>query len=296
VTGLPTWNLESHASLKAARFARTEDETPLDNFVKEVAMKRILRIPTLALLVVPIVALSVPALAQDCPVPGPFEPCTGCHVPGLNPNVQLAYDTWVDSEHLNGVTFGPDRCKNCHQPFRADEPCGEPDREYGIECATCHTDHTDDCDRELRVWDRTVCDYGPRIEHDNLNELCLTCHDRPDLQGHSAFDAPPQGWAKVMIEQKDVQCVDCHMPIVPFTDTYGNETEGRTHDWNVAANLPYSCGTMPGGCHFNKDDEWALKQIEKKKIHGGERGSRVLLEGRRQPAHLRNHGQRESLE
>ena len=232
-------------------------------------MKRILRIPALAVLVLPILALSVPALAEDCPIPGPYEPCTGCHVPGLNPNVQLAFDTWVRQRASQRCDVRSRlRCKNCHQPFRADEPCGEPDRANGIECAACHTDHSDDCDRELRVWDRTLCDYGPPIEHDNLNELCLTCHDRPDIVGHSAFDAPPQGFSQVMMEQKGVQCVDCHMPIVPFTDRFGIPTEGRTHNWKVADNLPYSCGTMPGGCHFNHDDEWALKQIEKNKTHG----------------------------
>jgi hypothetical protein len=233
-------------------------------------MKKTLRMPLLAFLAVPLLALSVPALAQDeCPVPGPYDACDGCHVPGLNPNVELAAITWAESEHLNGVTFGPDRCKNCHQPFRtADTDCGEPDREYGVECAVCHTDHTDDCDRELRIWDREACEYGPEIHHYNLNELCLTCHDRPEIQGHSAFDAPPQGWGQAMLEQKGVLCVDCHMPIVPFTDRFGVMTEGRTHDWKVADNLPYSCGTLPGGCHENKTDDWALKQIAKDKMHG----------------------------
>jgi hypothetical protein len=231
-------------------------------------MKKTLRMSLLALLVVPILALSVPALAQDCPLPGPYEPCRNCHVPGLNPNVELAFETWVTSEHLNGVTFGPDFCKDCHQPFRAEEPCGEPDRANGVECAVCHTDRGDGCDRELRVWDRAACDYGPLIEHDDLNELCLTCHNRPEIIGHSAFNAPPKGWGQAMLEQKGVWCVDCHMPIVPYVDQFGFETEGRTHDWKVADNLPYSCGTLPGGCHANKTDEWALKQIAKNKIHG----------------------------
>ncbi len=71
-----------------------------------------------------------------------------------------------------------------------------------------------------------------------------------------------------MLERKDVQCVDCHMPFVPFTDQFGFQTWGRTHDWKVADNLPYSCGTIPGGCHANKTETWALKQIGKNKIHG----------------------------
>ena len=62
--------------------------------------------------------------------------------------------------------------------------------------------------------------------------------------------------------------MDCHMPIVPYVDQFDIETEGRTHNWKVAENLPYSCGTMAGGCHANKTDEWALKQIAKNKIHG----------------------------
>ena len=230
-------------------------------------MKKIFRKPLSVVFVAPLLALSLPSFANECPIAGPYEPCTGCHVPGLNPNVELAYNTWTTSEHLNGVTFGPDFCKNCHQPFRALEPCGEPDREYGVECAVCHTDNAEECGRELRVWDRATCDVGPLIGPDDLNALCLTCHDRPDVIGHSAFSAEPKGWAKAMVAQ-DVQCVDCHMPIVPFVDQFGFESEGRTHDLKVAENLPFSCGTMAGGCHADKTSVWAAKQILKDKIHG----------------------------
>jgi formate-dependent nitrite reductase cytochrome c552 subunit len=234
-------------------------------------MKKNLRVPLLALLAVPMLALAAPAIAEECPEPAYYEPCTGCHVPGLNPNVELAYTTWLESEHLNGVTFGSDFCKDCHQSFRGDPgTCDQlaPDSMNGIECATCHTERiSEECDRELRVWDRASCDYGPLIDHDNLDELCLTCHDRPDIVGHSAFFAPPQGWGKAMLEQKGVMCVDCHMPKVPFEGDTGS-SEGRTHNWKVAENLPYSCGTLEGGCHSNKTSKWALKQIEKNKIHG----------------------------
>jgi hypothetical protein len=232
-------------------------------------MKKILWKLLSVVFVAPLLALSLPSFANECPIAGPYEPCTGCHVPGVNPNVQLAAETWIMSEHFNGVTFGPDFCKNCHQPFRTEDlSCGEPDREYGVECAACHTDHTDECGRELRVWDRATCDVGPLIGHDDLNALCLTCHDRPDITGHSAFNAKPKGWAKAMAKHKDVQCVDCHMPIVPFTDQFGFGTEGRTHDMEVTGNLPFSCGTMAGGCHANKTSDWAVKQILKNKIHG----------------------------
>jgi hypothetical protein len=234
-------------------------------------MKKNLCTPILALLVVPMLALAVPSIAQECPETGYYEPCAGCHVPGVNPNVELAYTTWLGSEHRNDITFGPEFCKDCHQSFRGEpETCDQLalDSMNGIECATCHTDHSDDCDRELRVWDRASCDYGPLIDHDDLDALCLTCHDRPDKVGHSAFFAPPQGWGQAMLEKQGVMCVDCHMPNVPFTDNSGSSSVGRTHDWKVAENLPYSCGTVDGGCHSNKTSDWALKQIKKNKIHG----------------------------
>ena len=116
---------------------------PTPHSEEEIPMKKILRMPLSAVFVAPLLALSLPSLANECPIAGPYEPCTGCHVPGLNPNVELAYNTWSASEHLNGVTFGPDFCKNCHQPFRADPADCDllaPDRANGIECATCHTE------------------------------------------------------------------------------------------------------------------------------------------------------------
>jgi hypothetical protein len=67
---------------------------------------------------------------------------------------------------------------------------------------------------------------------------------------------------------KKIKCIDCHVAKVPNPlDPPGRMT--RTHTFKVTENLPTSC--INAGCHSNKTVEWALKQIQKEKIHGKEK-------------------------
>ena len=96
----------------------------------------------------------------------------------------------------------------------------------------------------------------------DANELCTSCHTGSRHASPSDF----QGYGDVMYHKKDVGCIDCHMAKVP-TD-YDPEERRHTHTFDVGANLPYSCGVGPGGCHSNHKEEWAAKQILKGKMHG----------------------------
>lgn len=74
-----------------------------------------------------------------------------------------------------------------------------------------------------------------------------------------------QGFGQSMYEKKGVNCVDCHMADLPSAVAEGGDYE--SHTWKVEDNIPYSCGTGDS-CHHNKTAEWAMRQIEKMKIHG----------------------------
>jgi hypothetical protein len=50
------------------------------------------------------------------------------------------------------------------------------------------------------------------------------------------------------------------------SDVVGGE-DYESHTWKVEDNIPYSCGTGDS-CRHNKSAEWAVKQIEKMKVHG----------------------------
>jgi hypothetical protein len=42
----------------------------------------------------------------------------------------------------------------------------------------------------------------------------------------------------------------------------------RPSSFEVGSDLPFSCGTVPGGCHSHHKEDWAIKQMVKNKIHG----------------------------
>ncbi len=194
------------------------------------------------------------------------EGCAGCHI---NPFQVLIVDQWLSSHKAWSYHgYGANTyCANCHSPRQADADATYRDNDpvdfddfEAITCGSCHTHHGQ-------------CDPGPRIGYfdpaigDNVcvettNELCQHCHTG---SRHAAREF--KAFGKVMFERKGVTCVDCHMPKVPL-EVNGVVSMKHSHTFDVEGALPYSCGTLPGGCHENKKTEWAQKQIDKGLIHG----------------------------
>jgi hypothetical protein len=182
--------------------------------------------------------------------------------------MEFTVDTWFESNHANS-NHGYNAntyCASCHSPFEGLAtgerlPVLEEDWQ-NITCAACHPPH------DLRVeWGTPVATYDvgtetytPVYEGDNneFDSICLTCHTG---SRHSREFA---GFGQSMAEHKGVTCVDCHMAAVPNPLEDGRLT--RSHTFEVTENLPNSC--INSGCHSNKTETWALKQIEKGKIHG----------------------------
>jgi hypothetical protein len=194
------------------------------------------------------------------------ESCAGCH---FNPFMAVIVDQWLGTHKaLSYHGYGANTyCSKCHSPRQADAAATRHDNDpvafedfEAITCAGCHPHHGQ-------------CDPGPRIGYfdpelgDNVcleetNELCQNCH-RGSHHAAKTFGA----FGKVMFEKKGVTCVDCHMPKVPM-EADGEILMKHSHTFDVEDGLPYSCGTLPGGCHENHTADWAQKQIDKGLIHG----------------------------
>jgi hypothetical protein len=192
--------------------------------------------------------------------------CASCH---FNPEMAEVVAEWEWSEHgmsYDGGVGANTYCASCKAPLNADPAATSSDNVLipveewqDITCASCHPPH------DLRVeWGTPIGIYEPanagwRPIYDS-NELCLVCHSG------SRHEVMFQGFGQVMYESKSVECVDCHMAEVPSVSVEGQAH--KSHTWTVRDNLPFSCGVGDGNCHENKTDEWALKQIDKQKIHG----------------------------
>ena len=178
-------------------------------------------------------------------------------------------DKWMQSVHARsyGDVQGNTYCARCHSPFQADPAATHAENEpvpletwQAITCSVCHPPH------DLRVaWGTPIAlydvgtgEYSP-LSLDDANVQCEQCHS--GARHARKFKA----YGDLMFHKKDVRCIDCHMAKIPT----GDEAVGRraSHTFNVVENLPWSCGTHAGGCHSNHKEEWALKQIQKGKIH-----------------------------
>ncbi len=226
----------------------------------------------LALMVTLGLIMASPASAQDRTE---ADRCAGCHFyPGnvVMPFVVGETDPatgWYLSEHANSYSDnnGNTYCAKCHSPFQAD-----PDATHGsndpvpseyweaVTCSSCHPPH------DLRVaWGTPIGNYdiqeGDWFPVYDANALCTYCHTG------ARHEKDFQGYGDVMYHKKGVRCIDCHMAEVP-NDLDPPDRYTRTHDFKVATNVPYSCGTVEGGCHANHKEEWAIKQIHKEKMHG----------------------------
>ena len=198
------------------------------------------------------------------------ENCGGCH---FEPKMALVVEMWLESNHadsfhgFNGNTY----CAECHAPMEADPLATDDDNDLvpfeewqAVTCAACHPPHSLRVlwETPIATYDITTGEYSPLyVDEGEADLLCVHCHTGVR---HAGKDF--QGFGKAM-HKKDVDCIDCHMAKVP-RDVEETEVQAYTHDFNVMQNLPWSCGTYVGGCHSNHSEVWALKQLQKGKIHG----------------------------
>ncbi len=195
--------------------------------------------------------------------------CADCHSGAGAIVMPFVVGKWLESNHAdsyhgsNGNTY----CAKCHSPFQAnplathDDNMPVPLEEWeAVTCSACHPPHDlrVEWGTPIGIYDVATGEHSP-VYLDDANMLCEYCHtDRHEKDF--------QGYGQEMFEHKDVRCIDCHMAEIPVDDE--GVSYRAAHNFEVAANLPWSCGTYAGGCHESHTEEWAAKQIAKEKIHG----------------------------
>ena len=194
--------------------------------------------------------------------------CAGCH---YNPHQVQIVEERKASGHGNSYSERVDNayCGDCHAPFQAGFfPDGDKAERreitLGFEtwehvtCGACHPDHGTRVENGTPLgvfagYDEAGEKTWLGVFPEDANDLCTSCHTgsrhTPDFQA----------FGTVMCEHKGVCCMDCHMPkvLMEVTNDAG-EVETRmvhTHSWDPVASLPYSCGTIEGGCHSVHKDE-----------------------------------------
>lgn len=194
--------------------------------------------------------------------------CASCHYYPDQDKVQgEIVDEWKESSHGNsyGSSNSNTYCAKCHSPFQADPEATHsnhdpvPQEEWqGVTCSSCHPPHSKRVEwgTPIGYYDVAEQEWTPVYEGDT-NELCTHCHES---WRHESIFSPGPGNT---MEKKGVECIDCHMPVVP---TEGTDKDHRSHNWHILEstdNPEYSCGLERSECHDSHDADWAAKQIDK---------------------------------
>jgi len=229
-----------------------------------------------------------PTTSGGVTTPGaPFACCTGKGAGTCSSMWQLTGSGWFASRHAQSdyATTENGFCAKCHSPLQAyapasfsngavaNAPAVPQQRFQAVTCATCHP--PDNITAQIGALNPSAMDGGAvsiylwkgynnpasyqtlstGVNSDGTSQedlLCLNCHE----QRHNTDDSAM--WAMMTTTYGPnggpVRCIDCHMS--EYQSIGGGSTglpllEERFHDWNVGADLPYSCGAVGSvsGCH-----------------------------------------------
>ena len=184
--------------------------------------------------------------------------CAKCHSP-LQASASAGFNngTVVNAGAIPQLRFQAVTCATCHPPDNITAQIGalNPDAIDGGAIA-------------IYLWKgynnpasyQTLCcatpsasnNYGANPDGTSKEDmLCLNCHEQRHNTDDTAFDAM---YTANFGTPSPVRCIDCHMSAyqnIGGGDTGLPQLAERFHDWNVGADLPYSCGASPvsGGCH-----------------------------------------------
>jgi hypothetical protein len=212
---------------------------------------------------------------------------------------QLTGSGWLASAHSQTEHGSTENtfCAKCHSPMQAAATSGfnnglvthasivPQQRTQAVTCGTCHP--PDNVTAVLGALYPNAVDGGaiaiylwkgvnnpasyqtldPGLNPDGTSKedlLCLNCHEQRHNTDDSAFEAMYTG-----LYGLSVRCIDCHM--APYQTIGGGDTglpelAEVFHDWNVGADLPYSCGVQGSGrgatCHDNSYTQFTVTDAQ----------------------------------
>ncbi len=220
----------------------------------------------------------------------PYACCTGKGTGTCGDMWQLTGSGWFASRHAQSDYASTENgfCAKCHSPLQASASASfnngavvnagpvPQQRFQAVTCATCHP--PDNITAQIGALNPSAIDggaiaiylwkgYNNPASYQTLSSgtnadgtskedlLCLNCHE----QRHNTDNAAM--WAMMTTTHNHlipgggpVRCRDCHMS--EYQSIGGGSTglpvlEEVFHDWNVGADLPYSCGAVGSvsNCH-----------------------------------------------
>ena len=215
---------------------------------------------------------------------------------------QLTGSGWLASRHAQSDHASTENgfCAKCHSPLQASASASfnngvvnagpiPQQRFQAVTCATCHP--PDNITAQIGALNPDAIDGGAvaiylwkgvnnpasyqtlsaGVNADGTSKedlLCLNCHEQRHNTDNSAM------WAMMTTTHNHlipgggpVRCMDCHMST--YQSIGGGSTglpvlEERFHDWNVGADLPYSCGAIGSvsGCHNSKYTKFTVTDAQ----------------------------------
>jgi len=202
---------------------------------------------------------------NECPMiasPPPEHRTLNTEHPTPNASMENCASCHARREELFG-TFKPGDSFHDHfrltlpdQPgiFHADGQVREEDFEYasfmmsrmghkGVTCLDCHNPHSG----KLKA----------PVEN---NQLCMTCHTPPGINGAVAIDPVGHSFHKPGVPGS--KCVDCHMPVNTYMQRDGRRDHGFTSPdplLTIEHGIPNACNR----CHTDQTPQWANEWTQK---------------------------------
>jgi len=227
----------------------------------------------------------------------PYACCTGVGTGTCGDMWQLTGSGWFASRHSQSDYASTENgfCAKCHSPLQASASAGfnngavvdagpiPQQRFQAVTCGACHPPYNISSQIgpmnpgavagiAIYLWKgyNNPASYqavSAGVNSDGTSKtdlLCLNCHE----QRHDTDNAAM--WAMMTTTHNHlipgggpVRCIDCHMSEYQYIIGSSGLTE-VFHDWNVGADLPYSCGAIGSvsNCHNSSYSKFTVTDAQ----------------------------------
>jgi hypothetical protein len=227
----------------------------------------------------------------------PYACCTGNGTGTCGDTWQLTGSGWLASRHSQSdyATTENGFCAKCHSPLQAYAPASfssgavvnappvPQQRFQAVTCGTCHPPYNISAQIgvlnpgsvagiAIYLWKgyNNPASYqtlSTGVNSDGTSKedlLCLNCHEqRHDTDNSAMWAMMTTTYNHLIPGGGPVRCIDCHMSEYRYIIGSSGLTE-VFHDWNVGADLPYSCGAVGSVslCHVSSHSTFTVADAQ----------------------------------